>query len=550
MMELILILIVMPFLPPIPGKMTPELIEIINNTPFQEKIFVIVHMNVEYPYDQLEGMRPEEKCQVFKGVAENSQKDVIQYLRSLPEEKAIVLRQFWIFNGFHLKATKDVIEELARRDDIWFMSHNGVIKLDCQSGEEVESRNPEWNISKIMADSCWLAGYSGEEIIIGHIDTGVLTTHEALTGKWLSPYWYDAVNNQPSPYDDHGNGTHTMGIICGGDGFGSFPNDIGVAYGVRYIPTKAFNNQGAGYYSWIDACMQYLANLKSQGVDIKIINNSWKHTDGSNLHWWDIILNWKNLGIFSVFENGNGGPGPSTVCSPASYPLVCGIGATDNNDNIANFSSRGPAPNISPINDPQYWFYPNWNLLKPDISAPGVNIRSSLNNGNYVILSSTGRATPHVAGAAAILLDKNPNLRVWDLYDYLRNYCDQPPQGAPYPNNNYGWGRVNLWRSLQAVPVSIKEKTKENLIIEEYLIVMPNPARDNLFFYIHSNNIKDYHLHIYDIMGRVVAEVPFRKGERIIKWNLKKAMLKDGIYFVALKIEDGVITRKFVLKHH
>uniref|UniRef100_A0A7V0Z7N8 Peptidase S8/S53 domain-containing protein n=1 Tax=candidate division WOR-3 bacterium TaxID=2052148 RepID=A0A7V0Z7N8_UNCW3 len=258
-------------------------------------------MNVEYPYEQIEGMRPEEKCQVFKSVADNSQRDVIQYLKSLSEEKAEVLGQFWIFNGFHLKATRDVIEVLTLRDDIWFISHNGVIKLDYQFGVEVESRNPEWNISKIMAESCWLAGYSGEGIIVGHIDTGVFTTHEALAGKWLSPYWYDAVNSQTSPYDDHRNGTHTMGIICGGDGFGPFQNDIGVAYGVQYIPTKAFNNQGMGYYSWIDACMEYLANLIPQGLDIRVINNSWGSSNGSDLHWWNIILNWKNLGIFSVF---------------------------------------------------------------------------------------------------------------------------------------------------------------------------------------------------------------------------------------------------------
>ncbi len=544
-----LILIVMSFLPSVPSRMTPELIEILNNTPAQEKILVIVHMNVEYPYEQLEGMRPEEKCQVFKSVAENSQKDVIQYLKSLPEEKAEVLKQFWIFNGFHLKATKDVIENLAKRDDIWFISHNEVIKLDYQLGECVESRNSEWNISRIMADSCWLAGYSGEGIIIGHVDTGVLTTHEALAGKWLAPYWYDCVNYLPSPYDDHGHGTHTMGLICGGDGFGPFANDIGVAYGVRYIPTKAFNASGTGQYFDIHECMQYLADLKSQGVDIRVISNSWGGGDPASLFFWDIILNWKNLGIFPVFANGNSGSGPGTVIPPACYPLCCGVGATDTNDIIASFSSRGPAPDISPINNPQYWYYPTWNLLKPDVSAPGVNIRSSWNNGNYRVLNGTTMSTPQVAGGSAILLQKNSGLSVNDLYDYLRNYCDRPPQGAPYPNNNYGWGRVNLWRSLQRVPVSIKEKTKENLTLKECLMVMPNPARDNLVFYIHSNNIKDYHLHIYDITGRVVAEVRFKRGDRVIRWNSKNATLKDGIYFAALKSEDGIITRKFVLKH-
>jgi len=114
-------ILLLALLPPVPGKMTPELVEILKNTPPQEKVFVIVHMNTEYPYDQIQGMTPGDKCQVFKNVAENSQEPVIQYLSSLPKEKVEIGGRYWIFNGFHLKATKDVIEELARRDDIWFI---------------------------------------------------------------------------------------------------------------------------------------------------------------------------------------------------------------------------------------------------------------------------------------------------------------------------------------------------------------------------------------------------------------------------------------------
>jgi len=436
----------------VPGKITPELTTILYNASSDEKIFVIVHMNTEYPYAQLEGMTPQEKCVVFRNIALNSQKTVIEYLKSLPDEIAEICGQFWIFNGFHLKATKDVIEELAKRDDIKFICHNGTVQIDYYPNEEVESRNPEWNISKIMADSCWLWGFSGSGVIVGHIDTGVFTTHPALDGKWLSPYWFDAVNGQSSPYDDHSHGTHTMGIICGGDGYGPFTDDVGIAYGVQYIPTKAIDASGSGQYVWIDGCMQYLADLKEQGINIRVINNSWGGSNGSDLHFWNAVLNWKNLGIFSAFANGSSGPGSGTVGSPASYPTGAGTGATDNSDNIASFSSRGPSPNISPINDPQYWYYPNWNLLKPDISAPGVNIRSCDNNGGYVSYGGSTFSVPHITGGIAVLLQKNPNLTVNELYDLLRNYCDHPSQGAPYPNNNYGWGRINVWHSLQEVP--------------------------------------------------------------------------------------------------
>ncbi len=472
----IISVLIMSVLPPIPGKMTPELVEILNNTPDMEKVFVIVHMNTEYPREQIEHMTPQQKCDVFEMVARNSQEAIVGYLRSLPKERAEVLDQFWIFNGFHLLATKDVVKEIAERDDIWFISHDGTIQLDAVVEPESEPMAVEWNITKIQAESCWAAGFNGQGIIVGQIDTGVLTSHAALTGKWLSPYWHDGVNGQASPYDDHGHGTHTMGTICGGDGPGPFTNDIGVAYGAQYIPTKAFNSSGSGQYSWINACMQYLANLKQSGVDIKAIGNSWGNSDGSYLGYWDQVLNWKTLGVFPVFSNGNSGPGSGTVGAPASYPTTIGVGSTNSADNISSYSSRGPSPNISPINNPQYWYYSTWNLLKPDVSAPGENVRSSYNNGGYTQMSGTSMASPHVTGGAAVLLQKNQNLTPNDLYDLFRNYCDQPSQGAPYPNNNYGWGRINLWRSLQNVPTS----NRPNVILSRTAVVNDNNGNGQL----------------------------------------------------------------------
>ena len=435
-------------------KITPELVEILKNAPPSEKISVIVHMNREYPLAQIKNLSAQEKCNVFKSIAYNSQEDVLAFLRTLPRDKAEVLGQFWIFNGFHLRATKDVIEELAGRNDIRFICYNETVKLDYTIGGVIlgdGTETPEWNIRKIMADSCWNAGYDGSGVIIGHIDTGVLTTHEALAGKWLTPYWYDAVHGISTPYDDNGHGTHTMGIICGGDGPGPFANDVGIAYGARFIPTKGLDANGSGSYFWLDACMQYLADLKAQGINIRVINNSWGSSSGSDLHFWDIILHWKNLGVFPVFAAG-GGQGYGTIRSPASYPTVAGVGSMGANDTIAGSSGRGPAPNISPINEPQYWYYSEWNLLKPDFCAPGINIRSCYNNGGYNTLTGTTIATPHLTGGTAILLQRNPNMTLNEIYSTFKDNCDTPLWGAPYPNNTYGWGRINLWKALKSVP--------------------------------------------------------------------------------------------------
>lgn len=449
-MGLTIFITLIALLPLIPGKITPELSKILERTLPDEKILVIVHMSADYPYSVIQQMNPQQRCALFRDIAYHSQRGIIEYLKALPKEKVEIGGQFWIFNGFHLKATMDIIYELTRNPDIWFISENGTVQIEnYYRRKDNLPDSPEWNIKKVMADSCWAAGYSGEGIILGHIDTGVDVNHPALNGKWLSPYWLDGVNGQTAPYDDYGHGTHTMGTICGGDGPGPFPDDIGVAFGAKFIPTKGFNQYGYGTYEWIDTCMQYLADLKMNGVDIRAIGNSWGFSNPTNLHFWAIILNWKNLDVFPIFAAGNAHP---QVVSPASYPTTIAVGATDLNDNIAYFSCPGPAPNVPPWNDPQYWYYADWNLLKPDISAPGVNIRSAIPGGGYDVLSGTSMATPHIAGGTAILLQKNPNLNVTDLYLLFCENCDKPPQGQPYPNYNYGWGKVNLWRALNMTP--------------------------------------------------------------------------------------------------
>jgi len=475
-MQIITLIMAFTFLAPVPGKITTDLATILDHTAPDQMITVIVHMNTEYPYVQIEGMNYMEKCQVFKDVACASQKAVVEYLRSLPPGQVAMGGQFWIFNGFHVQATPEVIRTLAGRDDIWFICSNATIQLDFNMDEDKEPRlTPEWNISKICADSCWNAGFSGAGIILGHIDTGVLTTHAALTGKWVSPYWVDGVNGQSAPYDDHGHGTHTMGTICGGDGPGSFADDVGVAYGAHFIPTKAFNSGGSGTDVSIDTCMQYLANLKAGGVDIRAIGNSWGNGDGTYIHWWTMVLNWQTIGVLPVFSNGNAGPGSGTVGSPGSYPMSIGIGSTNSSDAVSSYSSRGPAPSSAPFNDPQYWYYSTWNYLKPDVSAPGENVRSSYNNGGYTSMSGTSMASPHVTGGTAVLLQKNPGLTVTEIYDLFRDYCDQP-SGYTYPNMDYGWGRINLWRSLQNVPLS----NRPNVVLNRTNIVGDNNGNGKL----------------------------------------------------------------------
>jgi hypothetical protein len=119
---------------------------------------------------------------------------------------------------------------------------------------------------------------------------------------------------------------------------------------------------------------------------------------------------------------------------------------------MASFSSRGPAPNQSPWSDQANWARPDWNLIKPDISAPGVSVRSAAPGGGYQGMNGTSMASPHVTGAVAVCLQKNPVVDYATLYNILLDNADHPSQGTPYPNNDYGWGRLNVYAALNATP--------------------------------------------------------------------------------------------------
>lgn len=433
----------------ITGKLTSELRVQIEETKPDEMVPCIVVMKETYPYALMERATFHEKIMTYKAIAERSQKPVIEWLKTLKNEVE-AYESYWVLNGFYLKAKPWIIKEVAKRDDVAWICHNGEVRIIVEPSftPAPSSRAIEWNIQKIMADSCWNAGYTGQNIIIGICDTGVDHTHPALTGKWAG-YFYDAINGQTTPYDDHGHGTHCMGTILGGDGFGPFTNDIGVAPDARFVAAKILNSSGSGTYQQCLSGLQYMANLKPI-VDIKAVSNSWGGNNSPDTFFYPVTRTYISIGIVPVFANGNSGPGSGTVAFPGSYSNVIGVGATDNSDRIADFSSRGPSPSVPPFNDNSTWLRYDWNFIKPQISAPGVSIRSCVPGGGYDTWEGTSMATPHVTGAIALICSKNPTLDVKTIYRILIDNVDRPSGGGSYPNNNYGWGRLNAWKAVKA----------------------------------------------------------------------------------------------------
>jgi len=355
---------------------------------------------------------------------------------------------FWIFNGLAVRARPAVVRALAANPAV------AAIRLDhyrrwLREGPPASGlalparRNPgsstEWGVARIRADQVWSALHiSGTGAVVAGMDTGVDWLHPALQANYrgYNPHgphnhvgnWFDAVNGSLYPMDDHGHGTHTMGSAVGQGG-------IGVAPGAQWIAVKVLNSGGYGYDSWIHAGFQWLlAPGGDPGLAPDVVNCSWGSDNGTLTTFQADLRALRAAGIMPVFANGNAGPGEGTVGSPASLPEAFAVGATDEYDEVANFSSRGPSP---------------WGEVRPHVAAPGVHIRSSLPGGLYGLHNGTSMATPHVSGLVALLRSVSPTLSITRAGFLITSTA--VPLGDPIPNNDTGWGRVDAFAAVAAL---------------------------------------------------------------------------------------------------
>ena len=320
-------------------------------------------------------------------------------LRAELEARGVIYQSFWAANMIVATADRAVIEALAERDDVARIDSNNPVRwieppelANFSDAPNTPSapETTEWGVQNVNAPSVWALGFTGTGMVIGDQDTGQRWTHNALKPKYRgwngttanhNYNWHDAIHsgggvcgpNTVVPCDDSGHGTHTAGTTVGDDGSG---NQVGVAPGAKWIGCRNMD-QGNGTPARYTECFQFMiapTDLTGNNADPTlrphVLNNSWGCptsegcTTGAELE--TIVNNTQAAGIFVVVSAGNSGSSCSTVSdAPAIYDASFSVGAYDINNTLASFSSRGPST------------YNNQNLLKPNISAPGVNVLSS-----------------------------------------------------------------------------------------------------------------------------------------------------------------------------
>lgn len=401
----------------------------------------------------------------LRAVADRSQGPLRTYL----QQRGIPYQSFFIVNMIKVTGNLALMRDLAARPDVARIDANPYVRTALPAPTGMASETPagiEWNVSRVQAPKVWALGFRGEGLVVAGADTGVQWDHPALKNQYRGwdgskvnhDYnWHDATSeHSPTPLDPFGHGTFTVSEMVGDDGKG---NQIGVAPKAQWIACRNMDQNGTGSPSTYTECFEFLIAPYpvggGQGDPTKApdsVNNSWicPPSEGCSTDTLkSIVKAVRAAGIFPAMAASNAGPNCSTITDPpAIYGASVDVGATDSGDNIASFSSRGPVT------------VDGSNRLKPNLSAPGQNIRGAVpGNGYSSGWSGTSMAAPHVAGGVALIWQAKPALDgdISGTQKLLQRTAQHKTStqncggsGQNIPNNVFGWGIIKLYRAVTA----------------------------------------------------------------------------------------------------
>lgn len=549
------------------GCLDPLLSQEMNRRSDDERIEVVVLMKAQYDRLQLsrraDFIPTKAERRVFvvkelKAFAEVSQHDLKRVLSEMESHGMVSsVRSLWSANTLYFEATKLAILDLAERTDI------ETITLNTQHQWIAEGETPKPasatrettpNITKVKADQVWELGYTGAGVVVAVVDSGVNYNHLDLAdhlwdgGEEFPHHGYDIVNDDNDPMDDKGHGTHCAGTVLGDGTAGSL---TGMAPEATLMCVKSIRGDGfggavniAGGMEWsvehgCDLISMSLGMVGAGVADKEILRRT-----------CESIL---DAGIVALVCAGNEGinilqmmyPIPNNVRVPASCPppyldpdqmvnpgplsCVVAVGAVNYNDAAADFTSQGPVTwQDTEFGD--YAYNPGIGLIRPDVCAPGVGIKSLdyENTSGYTNMDGTSQATPCVAGIVALMLQKNPELTPAEICRILE---ETSVKLTPTKSNVTGVGRVDALAAVNAVQTwDGVEETALNANL------FPNPTHDNVT--IQCEGMKQ--VEIYSIDGRLVQSLSVNGSECLIEG------LDCGVYMVRIGTKVGSVVMKMV----
>ena len=380
----------------------------------------------------------------FKLFSEKEQSDVMSILHAEKDNNNVSdITSHWLSNAISCKASRDVIYLLSRHNDIALIGYDEMKYMVYDNvTEDVVEDNRDFdmtdNITMVNADKVWNMGYTGKGVVVAVLDSGVNYNHIDLAdhlwdgGSQYPNHGYNIIGNNNDPMDNFGHGTHCAGTVCG-DGTSGL--HTGIAPDATLMCVKVLDDYGYGSTSAFNSGMEFAIEHQADIISMSLGVMNASVTDKTLLR--NTCVNALQLGVIATVAVGNDGqmtmvPVPNNVRTPGNCPppwmhpdqevnagalsCVVAVGAIDYSENMYENGSRGPVTwTDTEFND--YPYNPNIGLIRPDICAPGVGVKSLDHDSNdgYNLKSGTSMATPCVAGVLALLLEKENTLSPAEL---------------------------------------------------------------------------------------------------------------------------------------
>lgn len=435
------------------SKLSHDLIRALDGDAESLGVVVMLEPVLPLPTRLMGDLTVAQKQRLIKERALRSQTEMREFVnervsqRTFTGERALSkYKFFWNVNAFMAQATRETITEIADKPIVKRILLDRKIKLlpTKRVAIDADGEKYTYGLEKIGIPElrAQRSEITGKDVIVGILDTGIDPEHADVKGKMIA--YKDFTSSSTKPSDEHGHGTHVAGTIAGGNSSGTH---IGVAPSVKLVIAKVFSASGSATLSGLLRAMEWVIDPDGDPKTNdrpRVVNNSWgggAQSDIKDDPFYQAVQAWVEMDIFPSFAAGNEGPSAETIGSPGCLPNAFAVGATDKDDQVARFSSRGP---VQMIVDGKKTTY-----MKPDISAPGVNVLSSLPGGEYEAWSGTSMATPHVTGAIALLYQLKPDLTIQQIRDLLTQTSqDLGQQGM---DNSFGHGRMQINKTVEQV---------------------------------------------------------------------------------------------------